>query len=175
MLEERMLVYMMMIDSDEEQSKFEKIYREYKNVMFWVANNILHHDEDAEDAVHQAFIKIAEHIEKIKEPICPKTKGYVVTIVENKAIDIYRRKKRYEITELQAYMKPVVDYTGTNELTRCILQLPWNYREVILLKYCYGYSTKEIAKLLQISVANASKLDQRAKKKLKELYEKEES
>ena len=56
-----MLIYMMMIDSESDQSKFEQIYMKYKGLMFYVANDILHNEHDAEDAVHQAFIKIAEN------------------------------------------------------------------------------------------------------------------
>ncbi|MBQ8804648.1 MAG: sigma-70 family RNA polymerase sigma factor [Tyzzerella sp.] len=66
-----MLIYMLMIDSSDDQSKFEKLYNEYKGLMFYVANNILHNEQDAEDAVHHAFVKIAENIEKIEETECP--------------------------------------------------------------------------------------------------------
>ena len=169
-----MLIYMMMIDSQEEQSKFEKIYKEYRGVMFYVANQILNNEHDAEDAVHQAFVKIAENIEKIKQPVCPKTKGFVVTIVENKAIDVYRKKNRHPVTELQEEITGIeVQYSGKNGLARCILRLTPKYRECILLKYHYGYSTKEIAQILGISESNAIKLDQRAKKKLRQLCEEE--
>ena len=51
--------------------------------------------------------------------------------------------------------------------------LPPRYREVILLKYYHGMSCKEIASQLNISVANATKLDQRSKHKLLELCKKE--
>lgn len=37
---------------------------------------------------------IIEHIEKISDPICAKTQSYVVTVVERKAIDIYRQKAK---------------------------------------------------------------------------------
>ena len=165
-----MLIYMLMIDSEADRSKFEKIYLEYKTVMLRVANKILCHKEDAEDAVHQAFVKIAEHIEEIGEPVCPKTKGYVVIIVENKAIDIYRKRQRhptYELNEATAGM--YIEYTGQDELTACMAKLPARQREVILLKYKFGYNNGEVAKILGISQSNAIKIDQRAKKALYEL------
>ena len=37
----KMLVYSMLFDSDEDRSKFDIIYTEYKNLMFCVANRIL--------------------------------------------------------------------------------------------------------------------------------------
>ena len=169
-----MMIYLQMIDTPEERSKFEQLYLEYRGLMFHVANNILHHEQDAEDMVHQAFLKVAEHIEKIGDPKCPKTRGYLVTIVENKAIDLYRRRQRRRVVELSDELPGVAAvYEGENTLTICILKLPARYREVILLRYFQGYSVKEVAAVLGLSVAAASKLDQRAKNRLKDLYEKE--
>lgn len=53
------------------------------------------------------------------------------------------------------------------------MKLPARYREMILLRYHQGYSVKEAAALMGLSFSAASSLEQRAKRKLKELYEKE--
>lgn len=42
-----MLIYMMTIDTPQHQSNFEKIYRTYKGLMFYVANQILNNEHDA--------------------------------------------------------------------------------------------------------------------------------
>ena len=67
-----MIVYLSVLDSQEKKSKFEQIYLTYRKQMYYAAFQILQHDEDSEDAVHHAFIKIAENIEKISEVECPK-------------------------------------------------------------------------------------------------------
>ena len=46
-----MLFLMMLIDSEEDRSKFELIYKSYRNLMFYIAKIILGSDADAEDAV----------------------------------------------------------------------------------------------------------------------------
>lgn len=162
-----MLVYLSMIETAEDRSKFEQVYLHYKGLMYHVACQILNNREDAEDAVHAAFVKLAENIEKIDAPVCPKTQSYIVTITENKAIDLYRRKQRTGaveyLDEISGVVPPMEDCQGLED---CILRLPARYRQVIVLKYVYGYTTKELGKLLKISEANAIKLDQRAKKKL---------
>ena len=84
-----MLIYLQMLESPEEKSILEQIYLEYRGLMYHVAYEILHNEQDAEDAVHHAFVKIAENIKKITDPVCPKTHSYVVTIVEHQAIDQY--------------------------------------------------------------------------------------
>jgi len=170
-----MLMYLAAIDSPEDQSKFEKVYLAYKGLMYHVAYQILGNEQDAEDAVHNAFVKIVEYIEKIGDPVCSKTRSYVVTIAENKAIDLYRANQR---RGKAAYLDEVggipVNAPEDPGLEYCILKLPPQYRQVIFLKYYHGFSCKEIAKQLGISEANAKKLDQRAKKKLLALCREEE-
>ena len=62
-----MIVYLSALDSQEKKSKFEQIYLAYRKQMYYAAFQILQHDEDSEDAVHHAFIKIAVNIEKFFE------------------------------------------------------------------------------------------------------------
>lgn len=170
-----MMIYLQMIDTPEDRSKFELLYMEYRGLMFHVANKILHNEQDAEDTVHQAFLKVAENIEKIGDPKCPKTQGYIVTIAEHKAIDLYRRHQKRQVVMLDDDLPGVAAiYEGENTLAACILKLPARYREVILLRYYQGYSVKEVAAILGLSFSAASKLDQRAKNRLRELYEKED-
>lgn len=60
-----MLLYLQMLETPEEKSLFEQIYLEYRGLMYHVAYEILHNDQDAEDAVHQAFVKIVENIKQL--------------------------------------------------------------------------------------------------------------
>lgn len=167
-----MLIYLQMLETPEEKSLFEQIYLEYCGLMFHVAYEILHNEQDAEDAVHQAFVKIAENIKKIDAPVCPKTHSYVVTIVEHQAIDQYRRLQKHPSVELIEEIQGTnAHYEGDNDLTKCILKLPARYREMILLHHHQGYSVREIAKMLGLSLPAAIKLDHRAKNKLKKLCE----
>lgn len=167
-----MLVYLQMIETPLEQSKFEVLYRQYRDLMFYVANRILHNDRDAEDAVHNAFVSIAENISKIEDPNCPKTKGYIVTIVERKAIDLYRRKQRRNVISIDE-VNLGIQLEPSTDLADCFGKMPDRYRHVLMLKFRYGYDTREIAKLMGISEANAAKLIQRAKQQLEKLCEEE--
>lgn len=170
-----MLIYLLMIETPEDQSKFEAIYLKYKQMMYVIAYDILHNPQDAEDAVHHAFVKVAENISKIEEAVCPKTKGYVVTIVENRAIDIYRFKKAHPTVPYnEETVGMEMDYDEDNALAGCILKLPPRQRHIIVLKYQHGYELKEIAKMLGITYTNALAIEQRAKKKLKALCEEAE-
>lgn len=172
-----MLIYFSLIESDADKSKFEIIYYEYRDLMFYVANKILNNQQDAEDTVHQAFVKIIEILGKIDEPKCPKTRGLVVTIVEHKAIDLYRKKKKSVVVELdeEYYNVPspsdIEAVDGMSDLARAMALLPTRYRELLLLKYDSGFSEREIAQLLSMTEANVKKTIQRAKVKLGTILE----
>ncbi len=169
-----MLMYLMMVDSLAGQSKFEKIYLAYKGLMYHTAYKILNNEEDAEDAVHNAFVKIAENISKIGEPVCPKTQVYVVTIVENKAIDLYRANQRKsKVIYLDEISGISVEESRVHGLAACMAKLSPRYRQVIMLKYYQGFNCREIAKLLNITEANAIKLDQRARNRLLQICNEE--
>ena len=169
-----MIVYLSMIDTPEDRSKFERLYMEYRDLMYHVAFKYLHNEQDAEDAVHQAFVKIAEKIDKVDGTICARTQGYVITIVENKAIDMYRYKEKHKTLELREDDEGIViEYSGTNRLTECMAKLPVKYRTVLLLRHYHGLSPSEIAKKMGLSEANVKKIDHRAKQKLRTLCEKE--
>lgn len=156
----------------EEHVKIEKIVQTYGKLMFHVANAVLHNEHDAEDAVQQALIAIYQNISKISDIECPKSRSFIVTIVERKAIDLYRAKQRGASVSLEEeYIHvPAVTHDDTlsdrSELARAMAALPARYREVLFLKYDHGYSDREIAAMLDMTAANVRKTVQRAKKKL---------
>lgn len=170
-----MLVYLQMIETPENQSKFEKLYERYRDTMFCVAFKILKNEYDAEDAVHQAFLSIILNLNKIKEIECPQTYSYVVIITERKALDIIRANKKLgtsydDSIALEIAMPDSADDT----LASAMATLPTHYREILLLRFDNGYSTKELAGIMGMSRANIQKLIWRAKKALAETLQKEE-
>ena len=167
-----MLIYLQMLETPEDRTKFEILYLEYRDTMYYAAYDILGNSFDAEDAVHHAFVKIAEKIGRIEEAKSPKTRAYVVTAAINRAIDIYRAKQAHpSVPYADEVVGAPVEYRGNNQLAGCILKLPARQRQILILKYHHGYALKEIAGMLGITYANALKIEQRAKAKLKTLCE----
>ena len=166
-----MLIYLQLIDTIEDKHKFEVMYNTYKKSMLAIALRILRNQQDAEDVVHTTFITLAKNMDRIGDVDDVKTKGFILTITRNKAIDMYRRNQRKKDFELKEYDEDMnLDHNWSNTLSNCFSRLPDTYRTFLLLKYYHGYSTKEVANILGISCANASKIDQRAKQKLHDLY-----
>ena len=167
-----MLIYLQLIETEEDKSKFEQIYLEYRSLMFHTAYKLLRHEEDAEDVVHQSFLKIIDVLEKISDPMCHKTKALVVIIVERTAIDLYRRRKRrVTIPFDEGYASRSIPTQAEamahgDSFARAMAALPVRQREVLLLKYDWGYSNREIAALVSMEEVNVRKTIQRAKEHL---------
>lgn len=147
-----MLIYLDLIDSDSEKLKFTDIYECYRGLMFYIANRILNNEMDAEDAVHEAFVSIAENISKICLRNAHKTRAYIVTIVEHKAIDIYRKKNRANAADIDDFPNAAVfPAPEEGQAAQAMSRLPAKHRQVLYLKHFCGFKSKEIAKMLDMS------------------------
>ena len=180
-----MLVFALESVSSEQETKFLEIYHTYRKLMFHTANRILNNPHDAEDAVQQALLSILKMIEKISEVKCPKTRALIVTIIERKAIDLYRTKQRHSVLPLNeeqedafigglAALSELEAAELRTDFSKAISLLPAKYRELILLKYDHGFADREIAAMLDMTEANVRKTTQRAKKKLEMILEGQE-
>lgn len=168
-----MLIYLQMIESEEDKAKFEQIYTDYRQLMYATAYNILKNSADAEDAVHQAFVSIIENLHKFHKMSCLETKRYVVVITKRKAIDILRQRKRVfpeELIEKLADVETALPIDGG--LADAIAKLPAQYRQVILLHYGYGYSMKEMGAMLGKSSGAVQRQIWRAKDALQKQLDK---
>lgn len=166
-----MLSYILLIETEEDKSKFERIYNNYRQTMYYAAYHILKNEHTAEDIVHQAFLRVIDHLDKIDENNCHKTKAFLVVITEHLAIDYYRKQKRanivsYEEMELYVADEQIEQDDDVNEIISAIELLPINYSSVLRLKYSQGYQDSEIARILNITEDNVRKRISRAKKKL---------
>ncbi|MFR5859533.1 MAG: RNA polymerase sigma factor [Clostridia bacterium] len=73
--------YLQLLETEEELQKFTQLYETYRKLMHWTAEGILHDEYLAEDAVHEAFLRIIQNFHQIREIPCPKTRSFVVIIV----------------------------------------------------------------------------------------------
>ena len=166
-------MYLAMMDSDQDKSRFQQLYEHYRGLMFYTANRILRNEQDAEDAVQQAFFAIAKNMDKISQPVCNKTKVYVVTIVENKAIDLYRARQRRPAEPLEDSDAGLDFPLPDHGLANAIGRLPARQREFILLKYAEGYTNEELSNMLGLTLSGVRSLDARAKRQLRKLLQEE--
>ena len=125
-----MLIYLALIEGEADKRKFERLYMNYRQTMYYIAYGILKNRAVAEDAVHQAFLRVIDRLEKINEEDCHKTRGYLVIITKHIAIDMYRKQQREQALSYEELEYSVADTVGsdrTNEIWQAFDQLPANY------------------------------------------------
>ncbi|MCI9141147.1 MAG: RNA polymerase sigma factor [Lachnospiraceae bacterium] len=152
------MILLMMIDSPEDRRKFCILYEEYRYLMHKVAMDILHDCYLAEDAVHNAFMRVAHNMGNVAEPDSRQTKSYLIVITRNAAIDIFRKRKKQmqrEITtdEIEEEKMPATYMKETdteNEILNILRNLPEKYKDIFLLKYSANMDNREIAKVCGI-------------------------
>lgn len=170
-------IYLSMLETEEEKDYFEKIYVEYKHKMYGIAYDILNNVQDSEDAVHQAFLNMADNFQKILSIPCQELPSYIVIIIRNVSINIYNRNKHIaeiyvDLSEEQLSFEvdffENIDYVS---LLSVISTLSDNYKDILFMHYVEGFSCKEISNMLDVSVDNVWKRIERAKKALKKALE----
>ena len=174
-----MLIYLNLIETEEQKSKFEQIYNSYKHTMFYVAKSILKDDYLSEDAVHNAFISIAKSMDNINEVGSNRTKGYVVVIVRNISFNMLKKQnKDVAIDELEENIKDdnsledeVLSKLSVDSIVEEIIKLPVIYKDVLYLSYVEDLPTQEISRLINISNEAVKKRLQRGRKILQKVFD----
>jgi RNA polymerase sigma-70 factor (ECF subfamily) len=177
-----MLIYLSMIETEEEKCKFVQVYETYQYFMWYVANQVLQDKYLAEDAVQEAFLALTRHLDKIGEISSTKTKNFVATIVKSKAIDMIRKREKnteeYEEERLgeskEDLLEDYIQKEQQEKIVNTIYQLDELYRVVFEYKYLHELSDKEIAHLLSVTPKVVNVRLFRGKQKLKEILMKEE-
>lgn len=163
-------VYLMMIDNSDDKVKFEKVYKNFKNIMLNRAYEIVKDRQLAEDAVHNAFLKIINNLPKIYDADSNSTKWYVIVIVTNEAKKIYNKENKILKAELMDMESDfnleaiVEDKNIVEKVKREIDLLPEIYRDTMSLKYYNDLSNKEISSVLSIPISTVKKRLQRGRK-----------
>jgi RNA polymerase sigma-70 factor (ECF subfamily) len=114
--------------------------------------------EESEDVVQDAFYKVL-----CSSAVPDNFRAWIYEICRNRCIDRLRsRNRRIDDQPLSAYPYLADHITGTltrllkgeqrAQLWRRMSALPWEQREVLVLRYTEGLSRSEIAAVLGISV-----------------------
>lgn len=149
--------YISLAETAEDKSLIERLYNGYERYMYAVAFSVLHNEQDAEDTVHEAFLRIIKNLGEYDFSADAKTKTLLGVITRNIAIDRYRHKKKYESGNVElnentiGSQLPDTSELSKSELKAILDSLPYELKEVILLRYVAGYTLKETAQLLGVT------------------------
>ena len=132
---------------------FETLYRAYAPSMMRTARRILRSEQDAEDALQQAFLKLHRGIGNFD--FKAKFSTYVYRIMMNVCLDmIDKRKRQVEQTPIEDSPEPGVAPRGLlrMKLSQAIGTLPERMRAAFVLFAVEGLGQQEIAEIMGTGV-----------------------
>jgi len=157
-------------ETQAEKDHVTALFEAYRWTMYNEARQIPTSHEDAEDAVQEAFIIIHDHLNKLTDITCHKTRGYVVLVAKNLAKNKLRKRRRERTMQMEdmTYELPdTKESTHTRmeieEVISEIESLPETPREILLLKYYHQCSDKELAAIMGIRHDTVRKRVERAR------------
>ena len=165
-----------MTQKKDNADKLEGLFHLYEKKMYHIAYSIIHDTWQAEDAVMEAFIKLSKYINQIDDINSEETKRFIIQIIRNSSIDIYRKNKKemeriLTITkeeESRISIEKENNFNYSENVEDIINGLPPKYKCVMYEKYAKGNSVREIANKLKISETAVRKRQERAIKMLRE-------
>lgn len=152
--------YLAMCETPEQEDVFTAMYYENRKTMLVKAESILQSNGWAEDAVHDAFIRIADNIETFLPLACNERRYLCVSIVKNVALNMLRDSHQSSMDPFEDEFIPSENTDLTDdmikverlaELKQHIDELPFSLCEVIRYRLVIGLSTAQTASILQIS------------------------
>lgn len=146
-----------------------------------ISYRYMHRQEEAEEMVHEAFIKLFKHIDRFEASRKGDTeallKGWFKRIIVNTCID-HLRKVQLNIISMDNHpeqegfadvQETGLDKIAYDEIIDAIRQLTPVYRTVFNLFVIEGLSHDEIAHALQISVGASKSNLSKAKNNLRKI------
>lgn len=144
-----------------EEAALAALVDQYASTLYRVAFSVLRNQQDAEDAVQEAFLRVLRHRETLGE--IRDHRVWLVRIVWNIVLDRKRRAKTRPETDDIADLARVLPANGLTaeqrasalqhhaQVMACVETLPSREREVMLLSAFEELSSVEIAEVLGVT------------------------
>ncbi len=150
------------------------LYRLYEQPMYFEAYKILHDEYLAEDAVHEAFLRLIRNRDKIAVPDSPSVRSYVYKALKSAALDLYRKQKKQleNCLALDGTLENTIAEEIGHDLPPAFLaELPQKYASVMRCLFIDDLTVRETSAVLKISESLVRKRCERARKLLKSCTE----
>ena len=151
---------------------FEQLY----SAMFRICNRYIIQQDEAEDCLMKAFMKVFQQIEKFEYKDEQSLFWWIRKIMVNESLMVVRKKHNFYIMADEEMLEIKVDADvwlklDAEDLNAIIMRLPTGYRTVFSLFVIEGYEHKEIANILEITESTSKTQLAKAKAKLRQILE----
>jgi RNA polymerase sigma-70 factor (ECF subfamily) len=151
-------------------TQYKKEFSRLRPKLLNIARKILNDDEEAEDAVQDALLRIWQLHEQLKPPI----DSFAFILLRNICISTLRRRpSTTAIEDIQLEMTMEEDEKQRMEQTMLIVEnLPDKQQTILRLRHMEGMEMSEIASLLCTTEAAIRKSLSRARQQVREMFKK---
>lgn len=157
---------------DGNKEAFVVLYRKYVKSVYGFVYSKTGSREDSEDLTSEIWISILKSLPNFSADSTFKT--WILAISKHKILDYYRKKyniNKLPLTEDIFIAKEFDEEDETHQkdskIKDILNQLPEKYSQVLELRFLKGYSTKEIAREMGLSIENVKVIQYRALQKAK--------
>ncbi|MBQ8740835.1 MAG: sigma-70 family RNA polymerase sigma factor, partial [Clostridia bacterium] len=181
-------LYLAYLDEDSDKGLFEEIFNSHKKQMVTLAKSILCNESDAEDAVSEVFLCIAQKNWDAVRSIKDKTdlRNYLLKATKNTAINMINSKNKSNISldtisehnvddmvELSddTFIELICDKAEYNMVIDAIDSLNEKYRNVLYYHFIMELTVPQTAKAIGLPLATVKKQLVRGKKLLLDILE----
>lgn len=138
--------------SGETKERLTRLYQGNQRRLHRLAARLLGPGPRAEDAVHDAFVKLMQNYDQLRPRPDGDLERWLLAVVRNTALDMLRKDGRETELEAQAWEPAVPPDLGEFEtLTALIRALPEDYRRVLELRFLAEWSLQDIADALGLT------------------------
>ena len=152
---------------------YERLYREYRPVVYSYISARLSSREDAEDLCQHVFEKLFHALDTFDgEKASFST--FVYQLTHNAVIDYYRTLHRHtELSEEDALLPSaenvVMDRAKATEIAAALRQLPRQQRDILILRFYKGWTLVRIAQEMGLTYDTVVSRQKSAFEKLRKL------
>jgi RNA polymerase sigma-70 factor, ECF subfamily len=152
---------------DGDECALENLIRRKLKLVYNFAYRLTNNIQDAEDITQETFVKVWRNIKKYRHG--ENVQAWIFAIARNTAVDILRKRKTLTFSDFEdesgenAILNTLPDPAPLPDeifakiekkdfIDNILKNIPFIYKEVLLLYYAEQLSLEEIAKTLKISV-----------------------
>lgn len=152
--------------TESEKRYFSEMYEKHSKSVYGVCLMYLKNKDDAEEAVSESYMRLMENMPSFEND--SHAKAYLmrtaVNICKNQLKSGWRKNTVCD-EDIMMYMTTPAEESVMEE----ILSLPPKYRVVIYMHYYVGYTTQEIADIMNISQSAVLSRLSRGRSKLRDI------
>lgn len=144
----------------------EELYERYFNLLRNFAFSLCHNMDEAEDLVQETFMKALSYGALLETLPEYKRRAWLFTVLKNRFIDLWRKKKFETHLEKQVKVSQNVKMSQL-AISSLLSSLPELFRDIIYKHYYLGMTSREISEELSIPASTVRYYLRKARKLIK--------